>query len=96
MKKTVSKIKKQEITFSLEDAGAQSVFVLGDFNDWDETSLPLKKNKKGTWERKIKLEPGRYEYKFMVDGNWRIDINNSQLSQNNFGTTNNVLTVVPA
>lgn len=88
-----SKNKKQKITFTLEAADALQVAVTGDFNNWNVTSHLLKKNKKGVWEKSLMLSAGRYEYKFMVDGNWQIDPQNSQICRNSFGTANNVLTV---
>jgi hypothetical protein len=42
-----------------------SVYVVGDFNKWYRQ--PLKKGKDG-WTITLKLKPGSYEYKFVVDG----------------------------
>jgi chromosome partitioning protein len=47
---------------------AQDVQVAGVFSDWQP--LPLQKNKDGGWSTAIELNPGQYEYKFIVDGNW--------------------------
>ncbi len=87
------KSKKQKVTFILKAADAVQVAVTGDFNNWNVTSHLLKKNKKGIWEKSLMLEAGRYEYKFLVDGAWQADPQNSQVCRNNFGTTNNVLMV---
>jgi hypothetical protein len=37
------------------------------------------------------LPPGKYEYKFLVDDKWTIDPQNTQTSQNDFGTQNSIL-----
>jgi hypothetical protein len=53
----------------------------------------MKKDKKGRWTKIVTLAPGRYEYKFLVDGEWQNDPNNDQVVHNSFGTLNNQLTV---
>ena len=57
-----------EITCHAPDA--QAVFVAGDFNDWSTTSTPMNRTDEGVWAVKLKLEPGRYEFKFLIDGHW--------------------------
>ena len=39
------------------------------------------------------LEPGTYEYKFVVDGEWKLDSNNPNFAPNDLGTLNSVLVV---
>src|SRR3954453_18575346 len=63
-----SKTKKE--TFSFNDAEAQSVSLVGDFTDWEQNAIPLKKGKNGAWKATVSLEPGVYEYRFLVDGEW--------------------------
>lgn len=48
---------------------AQSVTLVGNFNNWDMWGLPLKKVD-GGWVNRIELEPGSYYYKFIVDDMW--------------------------
>lgn len=69
-KKASSKI-KTEFVFNAPDA--TSVKVAGSFTDWDKAPLDLKKLKTGIWKKSVSLEPGCYEYKFIVDGLWRDD-----------------------
>jgi len=87
------KSKKRKITFSLDADKAAQVALVGDFNNWSQTSHAMKKNKNGMWEKSLMLNIGRYEYKFFVDGHWQSDPQNGQVSRNIFGTINNVLTV---
>jgi 1,4-alpha-glucan branching enzyme len=49
---------------------AQDVSVGGTFNGWDPTRAPMSRTADGTWHLTLKLAPGTYEYKFLVDGNW--------------------------
>ncbi len=61
------------VEFSIYAPYAESVFVAGDFNNWNTSQLPLKKDQLGVWKRVIYLPPGRYEYKFIVDGEYVAD-----------------------
>jgi len=91
--KTRQGIKQRKVTFSLENAGANEVFLIGDFNKWNPKTHPMKSDGNGTWVRDVIIPPGEYEYKFMVDGQWKEDPQNEQLSPNCFGTYNNIINV---
>jgi len=95
MAKTSPKKKnnKRRVTFSLEAPSAHEVSLGGDFNNWDAVSHPMKKDAKGVWKKTLVLAPGRYEYKFLVDGRWRNDPKNDKTCSNSFGTINNVINV---
>jgi 1,4-alpha-glucan branching enzyme len=81
-------VKKTE--FSLSAFRAQSVFIAGDFNQWNLISHPLRMDDKGVWKISLALNPGRYEYRFFVDGGWQNDPNCSSSVDNAFGTSNSV------
>ena len=70
-----------------------TVQVAGTFNDWDPKRGELKKHADGNWTGSFDLSPGRYEYRFVVDGNWENDQNNMEIVPNYAGTFNNVLHV---
>jgi 5'-AMP-activated protein kinase regulatory beta subunit len=91
--KTMSKqiIKRRRVSFLFESADAREVILVGDFNNWDPQKHTMKHNGDGTWNKTVMLAPGRYEYKFFVDGDWKIDPKNSQTCLNSFGTQNSVL-----
>lgn len=93
-KSTKQKSKKRRITFKFEDTKAEEVYLVGDFNDWNTESYPMKNVGNGKWERQIVLQTGKYEYKFMVDGCWMVDPENDQTCQNSFGTYNSVLSLI--
>ena len=85
-----------EVEFVLDAGGVEHAYVCGDFNDWQPTSLRMIGNPDaGLWEKRLTLPPGRYEYKFFVDGNWRHDPDASENVPNQFGTLNSVLEVRP-
>jgi len=64
---------KVPVTFTYTPQGRNvtSVSLRGTFNDWGE--WPMEKEK-GVWTISVCLEPGRYEYKFFVDGEWIKDM----------------------
>ncbi len=82
------KIKTKKVQFEFFAPGALKVFLAGDFNNWDTTANPMKKDKKGLWKTTVSLEPGRYEYRFLVDGNWANDPSCAGCVPNEFGSTN--------
>ncbi len=84
---------RKRVCFRLVEAEAESVAVAGDFNQWDLNRHALKKKSGGTWEKIVFLDPGSYEYKFFVDGQWRMDPANRSECLNRYGTRNNVLVV---
>lgn len=83
--------KATEFTFSAPNA--KKVTLAGSFNNWDTRSLSTKKDAKGNWSVKVNLKPGRYEYKFIVDGSWINDPKCSGCVSNRFGTQNCVIEV---
>ena len=93
MAKTNAKIKRRKVTFSLEAAEAKEVSLMGDFDKWNAKNRPMKMNQSGMWEKIVMLFPGRYEYRFLVDGQWWNDPQNDQVCPNLFGTQNNVITI---
>ena len=91
--KTGQGIKRRKVTFSLENADANEVFLIGDFNKWNPKTHSMKSDGNGTWVKNVIIPPGKYEYKFIVDGQWKEDPQNEQLSLNCFGTYNNIINV---
>ncbi|MDD5078693.1 MAG: glycogen-binding domain-containing protein [Candidatus Omnitrophica bacterium] len=79
--------------FKLYSPGAKKVTVSGSFNKWDTKKLSAKKDNKGNWSAKVSLKPGKYEYKFIVDGNWVNDPQCTSCVANSLGSHNCVLEV---
>ena len=51
--------------------GARSVCVAGTFNDWHPLVTEMINVGGDRWAKALTLPPGRYEYRFVVDGEWR-------------------------
>ncbi len=86
-------ITKMGVRFSYEDENAQSVFLAGSMNDWNTTATPMKQNDEGIWEVILKLDSGKYIYKFVVDGNWQFDQDNSNFEEDGYGGSNSVIEI---
>jgi 1,4-alpha-glucan branching enzyme len=86
-------VKRKRIEFVLEMPLAQEVILMGDFNQWDHKKHPMRKDKKGVWRKTVMIYPGRYEYRFWVDGEWYNDPRNTLRCPNCFGSENNVIEV---
>ena len=81
------------VAVELVEPAARQVFVAGSFNGWKPETTPLVSMGNGRWKGDLNLGPGRHEYLFVVDGQWRPDPNASDSVQNPFGGRNSVVTV---
>jgi hypothetical protein len=83
-----------EVLFSARFENASNVLIAGDFNNWSPMSTPMQTNgSPGHWQMKLPLRKGRYRYRFIVDGNWVTDPNNTYVESNQFGELNNIIEV---
>ena len=91
--KATEKVKKTE--FSLSAPQAQGVSTAGDFNQWNPSSHPMKMDEEGIWRISLALNPGQYEYRFFVDGEWKNDPHGGPFVKNPLGMgTSNSLKIV--
>lgn len=89
-------VKTTKVTFTLPKEAvenAETVAVLGDFNNWKE-GLVLSKQKDGSFKAALELEKGRsYEYRFLINGEkWENDWAAEQYAPTPFGNYNSVVT----
>jgi 1,4-alpha-glucan branching enzyme len=68
---------------------AKRVFLSGNFNSWSTLKGEMKKMD-GGWMLDIKLEPGIYQYKYIIGGRWSTDPNNLLEANDGAGNTNSV------
>lgn len=71
---------------------ATRIFLSGEFNSWS-TNMHLFGREKGEWVCRIDLKPGKYQYKFIVDGEWMIDPANPNSITTTEGYVNSVLEI---
>jgi len=83
-----------EKRFSYYGPDAKSVRIGGNFNNWNPSdAFLMERDETGMWTKNVFLKPGTYQYKFIVDGEWVQDHNNSKYIDNAYGGTNSVLEI---
>ncbi len=87
---------RREVAFVLSSPEAEEVYLAGDFNHWLPRSLPLVRHgREPWWETRLALAPGRYEYKFIVNGVWIHNPDAPENVPNIHGSFNSVMEVQP-
>ena len=81
----------QEVTFTIEAPGAERVLLAGDFNDWGALDGSEMDPIDGVWTKVLKLTPGRYRYRYVVDGQWQNDPSNAAVEPNPYGGHDSIL-----
>ncbi len=82
------------VLFALAAPGARSVRIAGEFNGWNADVTPLRAaGPDGRFEVKLPLAPGRYQYRYVIDGRWTNDPFNHLVDTNPFGEPNSVVVV---
>jgi 1,4-alpha-glucan branching enzyme len=86
------------VTFSLpkEAVGsANTVHLVGDFNEWDHTAAPMIKQKNGEFVATLVLGQNRdYQFRYLIDGNrWENDWSADRYEPNQYGVENSVVVV---
>jgi 1,4-alpha-glucan branching enzyme len=87
----VSPLKKVPLRVRAE--GAKEVVLTGDFTQWAKDKVRLTPSAGGEWTTQLELAPGEYQYRLIVDGEWRDHAEAAQRVPNTFGTQNCVLVV---
>jgi hypothetical protein len=86
----VSDLKK--VPLKIKAVGAKEVVLTGDFTQWAKDKIRLTPTAGGEWITVLELAPGEYQYRLIVDGEWR-DHPEAPKIGNPFGTQNCVLIV---
>lgn len=80
------------VLFQAFNRGAQSVEIVGDFNQWVPEPL-FSREPPGLWQKVLCLPQGAYRYKLIVDGEWQMDPCQSLQRANAFGTYDSYLEI---
>ena len=84
---------KGNATFRLKGhPNARIVAVAGSFNEWNQSQVLCGKEA-DEWVCRLDLKPGKYTYKFIIDGDWILDPANPDSEDDDRGHTNSVLIV---
>ncbi len=89
------RIANGHLIFVYHDDTAQTVFLTGDFNGWNDRQIQLSRDQQGLWRTEMTTPPaGHYQYKFVVDGSrWLEDPSNGMKLPDNYGGLNSVLVI---
>lgn len=99
-KKRFLKSGKVTVEFTLPKSiatDAKTAFLVGDFNDWDESATPMEPLKNGSFKVSLSLEPNReYQFRYLVNGNqWHNDWDADRYLPNPFSGDNSVVNTFP-
>jgi chromosome partitioning protein len=87
----------REVVVRYRDSAANDVRIAGDFNGWvpdkGVRSLIESDGETRVWTKILRLPPGTYEYRYVVDGEWRDDPENPEREPSTVGSRNSVLVV---
>jgi hypothetical protein len=85
----------RQVRLHLTAPASSHVTVVGDFNDWNPASTPLRPtDDPGVWTVELRLKPGRYHYAFLLDGRrWVRDPAEPPNAESDFGAPTSVITV---
>lgn len=83
------------VRFVLRAPDARTVSLAGDFNGWSVADTPLTDlDGNGVWTVVVPLHTGRYQYKFVVDGErWVVDPDAPAFHPDGFGGRNALLAI---
>jgi hypothetical protein len=81
------------VRFVFEQAVDMRVFLVGDFNGWDEESHQMELQEDGTYQTLLKLNPGEFEFKYKCGCTWFNDRAAHKYLQNCWGSENSIVVV---
>lgn len=83
---------RRRVKFTVTAEPGSKVCIAGSFNNWNPAKTKLTE-KKGVFSKSVLLEPGRYEYKFVINGIWTVDPECADWVPNGHGSLNSVVEV---
>jgi chromosome partitioning protein len=83
-------VTSEGVMFTIEAPDAERVQLAGDFNNWTLDGNEMEAMG-GVWKKVVKLPPGRYRYRYVVDGRWRNDPLNAAVEPSPYGGDDSVL-----
>lgn len=82
------------VLFVAHAPGAGSVHLAGDFNNWAAEATPMiSSSDRKSFQAVLPLAPGRYRYRYVIDGQWQPDPHNDHRQTNPFGDFDSVVEV---
>jgi len=85
----------RQVPIVVNAEGASEVSITGDFTEWSEEGIALRRSGNGEFRTVLQLEPGEYQYRLLIDGEWKDDPRAPRRVANPSGTENCILEVPP-
>jgi 1,4-alpha-glucan branching enzyme len=98
-KKYLKSKERCRVSFRLPNTavpGAQTVHIVGEFNNWSTEKTPMKRLKNGEFTVSVDLVPGReYQFRYLVDqAIWENDWEADRYVKSDFGGCDNSVVAV--
>jgi chromosome partitioning protein len=82
------------LTLSFAGSEPEEVLLAGDFNGWiPDAGVKLVRDGEGHWSKTVRIEPGTYQYRFVLRGAWVSDPRNPHQITNDYGSRNSLIQV---
>lgn len=85
----------QLVQFAIAAPQAKAVALVGDFNAWNASTIPMTKGAvDGLWMATVPLAAGSYQYAFVLDGaTWTADPASALTLEDEFGTPSSLIRI---
>lgn len=84
---------EREVRFAIAAPSARTVSLVGDFDRWNPSAVPMHRDADGRWVVDVQLPPGRHVYAYSVDGGLRDDPGAPRAVEDDFGVPSSVIVV---
>jgi len=81
-----------KVQFRFTGPSSGPVYVVGDFNDWDERANPMRREGDRTWRTDLKLREGDYRFLYRAGSSWYVDPESPNVP-NPWGSEFSVITI---
>jgi hypothetical protein len=89
----VSVGRSSAVHFQIDAPSARRVSLVGDFDGWNPSAIPMRRSGSGAWIIDVQLPAGRHAFAFSVDGHLTIDPTAALAADDNFGVPSSVVVV---
>ena len=71
---------------------ADRIFLVGDFNQWQENVTPMQQDRDGVWRATVDFPKGSScQFRYLIDGQWKTDYHADGFAQSGYGAENSVV-----
>ncbi len=83
-------VTRNGVVFTMEAPGAGRVQLAGDFNNWTPDAGDMEPAGR-VWKKVLQLAPGRYRYRYVIDGRWETDPRNAAVEPSPYGGNDSLI-----